>query len=87
MKPVNKYQEAIQNIPLEIQKESALSFSVSNKIFDLIQAKGWTQKEFARMMGKTEAEVSVWLSGQHNFTLRTVARISAIFNTDILAVV
>jgi transcriptional regulator with XRE-family HTH domain len=45
-----------------------------------------TQKEFAKLMKKSEAEVSVWLSGQHNFTLRTIAKISAALNTDILSV-
>ncbi|MBR1468552.1 MAG: helix-turn-helix transcriptional regulator [Prevotella sp.] len=45
-----------------------------------------TQKEFARRMGKTESEVSVWLSGQHNFTLRTLARISAVLGEDVVSV-
>ncbi len=86
MKARNIYQEAVRNIPLEIRKETALSFSVADKIHLLIKAAGMTQKEFARKMGKSESEVSVWLSGQHNFTLRTLARISAVLGKDIVAV-
>lgn len=82
----NIYQQAVQGIPLDIQKETALTFSVSNRIYDLLQQRGMTQKEFAKLMKKSEAEVSVWLSGQHNFTLRTIAKISAALNTDILSV-
>ena len=82
----NIYQQAVQGIPLDIQKETALTFSVSNRIYDLLQQRGMTQKEFAKMMKKSEAEVSVWLSGQHNFTLRTIAKISTALNTDILSV-
>ena len=82
----NIYQQAVQGIPLDIQKETALTFSVSNRIYDLLQQRGMTQKEFAKLMKKSEAEVSAWLSGQHNFTLRTIAKISAALNTDILSV-
>ena len=86
MKTLNIYQGLVKNIPLEIKKETALSFSVSDKTYHLIKEKGMTKKEFARKMGKTEAEVSVWLSGQHNFTLRTLAKISAVLNADIVKV-
>ncbi len=84
MKQTNAYLEAIKNIPLEIQKETSFSFAVSNKIHKLLTDKGMTQKELAKKMGKTEAEVSVWLSGQHNFTLRTLARISVVLGEDLI---
>ena len=45
-----------------------------------------TQKEFARKMGKTEAEVSRWVGGTHNFTLRTIAKISDVLGEQILTV-
>lgn len=84
MKQTNAYTEAVKNIPLEIKKEAQFSFAVSDKIHSIITRKGMTQKELARKMHKTEAEVSVWLSGQHNFTLRTLAKISAFLGEDII---
>jgi transcriptional regulator with XRE-family HTH domain len=45
-----------------------------------------TQKDLAKKMGKTEAEVSVWLSGQHNFTLKTLAKISVALEEDLIKV-
>ena len=86
MNPTNAYLEAVKNIPLEIQKETSYSFSVSDKIHQLLTEKGMTQKELARKMGKTEAEVSVWLSGQHNFTLRTLAKISVVLGKDLIEI-
>ena len=83
MKPTNAYLEAIKNIPLEIQKETSFSFAVADKIHQLLAKKRMTQKQLAKSMGKTEAEVSVWLSGQHNFTLRTLARISVVLGEDL----
>ena len=45
-----------------------------------------SQKEFARLMGKTETEVSRWLSGTHNLTIATICKISAALNEDIIRV-
>lgn len=84
MKSTNAYLEAVKDIPLEIQKETSFSFAVSDKIHRLLTEKRMTQKELAKKMGKTEAEVSVWLTGQHNFTLRTLAKISVVLGEDLI---
>ena len=42
--------------------------------------KGLTKKEFADSIGKRPSEVTKWLSGQHNFTIRTLAMLSAYFD-------
>ena len=84
MKPTNAYLNAIKSIPPDIQKQTSYSFAISDRIHELLTKKGMTQKELAKGMGKTEAEVSVWLSGQHNFTLKTLAKISVFLGEDIL---
>lgn len=63
----NLFLEEVKNIPVDIQKQTFFSFAVSDKIYKLLTEKGMTQKDLAKKMGKTEAEVSVWLSGQHNY--------------------
>ena len=45
-----------------------------------------TQKEFARKVEKTEPEVSRWLGGTHNFTLRTLAKISSVLGEDLIRI-
>ncbi|MGN0236040.1 MAG: helix-turn-helix domain-containing protein [Paludibacteraceae bacterium] len=63
-----------------------LSADVANCIFSILEERGMSQKDFARLMNKTEAEISRWLSGTHNFTLSTIAAISIALKTDILSV-
>ena len=46
---------------MKLQME--LSVAISNRIYDILDAKGMSQKEFAQLMGKTETEASRWLSG------------------------
>ena len=37
-------------------------------------------------MGKKNAEISKWLSGEHNFTIATIAKIECILGEDIISV-
>ena len=40
---------------------------IATKISIAIKNKGLSQKQFAAQMGKTESEISDWLSGERNF--------------------
>lgn len=70
----------------EMRIQMELSVSIANRIYDILEERGLTQKEFARMLGKTETEVSRWLSGTHNLTLATIAKITAILGEEIISV-
>ncbi|MBR5394904.1 MAG: helix-turn-helix transcriptional regulator [Bacteroidaceae bacterium] len=63
-----------------------LSVTIANRIYSILEAKGMSQKEFARLMGKTETEVSRWLSGTHNLTMAMICKISAALGEDIIRV-
>ena len=78
--------EALANIPKDVNIKVDLSMRISDKIAAALNAQGLTQKDFAKMMGKNEAEVSRWLSGMHNFTLATIAKISAALEVSIIEV-
>ena len=80
------FREAVANVPEEVRLETDWSFAISDKIADALEKKGMTQKMFAKQIGKTETEVSRWLSGTHNFTLRTIAKISSVLGTNIITV-
>jgi len=43
------------------------------RIHELLEQKGWSQKDLANRLGKSPSEISKWLSGDHNFTLRSLA--------------
>lgn len=71
----------------ETKMQMELSVAIANRIYDILEEKGMTQKDFARLMGKTETEVSRWLSGTHNMTLATLCKISIALGENILSVV
>lgn len=73
---INKYREMVRQVPPDIKEEINLSFAISNKIDALMQERGLTKKQFADQIGKRPSEITRWLSGQHNFTVFTLAMLS-----------
>jgi len=47
------------------------------RINHLMQAKGYTQKQLAEKMNKKPSEINKWLKGNHNLTLKTLAKLEA----------
>lgn len=70
----------------EMKLRMEMSVSIANRIYDLLEEKHLSQKDFARLMGKTETEVSRWLSGTHNLTMSTLCKISVALGEDIVEV-
>lgn len=68
---------------------SALAFVAKNlaivdQIFDLMEERGWTQKNLASKLGKAESEVSKILSGMQNITLQTLVNLEVVLGEDII---
>lgn len=82
----NKYREMIKQVPPEIKEEIDLSFAISNKIDTLMRERGLSKKQFADELGKRPSEITRWLSGQHNFTVSTLAMLSSFFGKSIISV-
>lgn len=79
-------QDYVNDIPADVKKEVDWSFAIADKIEATLQEKRISHKELAKRMGKTEAEVSRWVCGTHNFTLRTIAKISTAIGVDLIGV-
>jgi len=47
------------------------------RINQLMQSKGYTQKLLAEKMNKKPSEINKWLKGNHNLTLKTLAKLEA----------
>lgn len=45
-----------------------------------------TQKDLATKLGKSEAEISKWMRGTHNFTISTIKKIEVALDCEILSV-
>ncbi len=82
----NKYMDMVRQVPDEIKEEINLTFAISNKIDELMRERGLSKKQFADQIGRRPSEITRWLSGQHNFTVSTLAMLSAFFGKSIISV-
>ena len=49
-----------------------------------MKEKNLSQKDLAHLLNKRESEISKWLTGRHNFTTQTIARIQAALHCDLI---
>lgn len=80
------FRECLDAIPEERKAEFDLSFAIADRIDELLKRNGMTQRELAQRLGKRESEVSKWLTGRHNFTTNTIARISLALGAPVIKV-
>lgn len=78
--------ELLGDITPEERTEARLSFQISNRIDALMKEEGLSKKQFADAIGKRPSEITEWLSGEHNFTINTIAKLSAFFKKPIISI-
>jgi transcriptional regulator with XRE-family HTH domain len=78
----------VQRLRERIKPENRIfvkkNLHISEQVYALLDQKGWSQKVFAQKLGKNESEVSKWLSGLHNITLQSIAKMEAVLEADII---
>ena len=79
-------QEIFNEIPVEKREKTRLSFAISNRLAALMQERGLNKKQLAEALGKRPNEITRWLSGEHNFTISTLAMLSTFFGKSIINV-
>ncbi len=80
------FDECLASVANDVKMELDMSFALADKIDMILREKNISQEQLAEKMGKTEAEVSRWLGGTHNFTLRTIAKISDSLGVKLLTI-
>ena len=81
-----RYRSMVASVPAEIRAEVELSFQISDRIYALMNERGLSKKQFADALGRRPSEITKWLSGEHNFTISTLAMLSTFFGQPIITV-
>lgn len=79
-------QRILDNTPKDVEIFVDLYADIVVRINQLLLEKGISKKNLAESMGKNPSEISKWLSGEHNFTLRSIAKLSAELGEPLLEV-
>jgi len=68
----------------EIEQSVDLSFDITDKIHAILERQGKTHQDLAKLLDKNESEISVWLAGLYNFTLKDIAEIQMVLGEELI---
>ena len=79
-------QEVIDETPEDVKIYMRWYADLVQKVNACIKERGITQKEFALALGKKPSELNRWLNGEHNFTLKSLAKLQAELKIDLIEI-
>lgn len=84
MKPKNTISNFNKRTEPDIHRFVEINLNIVEEIYAIMERKNITQKELAQKLGKKESEISKWLTGMHNLTLRSIARLEVALGEDLI---
>jgi len=73
-----------EEVPADVQRFADINVDIAVQVGEYLKEKGWTQKDLADALGKSEAEISKWLSGMHNLTLKSITKMEVALGKEII---
>ncbi len=68
----------------EIEKFVAKNMAIIEKVRLALELKGWSKGQLAEAMDKRPSEVSKWLSGTHNLTMKSIIKMEIALGIDLM---
>jgi len=81
------FEKALNDVPNYIDLFARNSINIIDEIHLALEFKGWTQKELAKSLNKSESEISKWLSGGHNLTLKTISKLEDVLDAKLITTI
>ncbi len=78
------YKKIMNQIPKEIKQKVDFNLEIANEIYYALEEKGLKPVDLAKKLNKSESEISRWLTGTHNLTIKTILKIADVLDTKIL---
>lgn len=75
-----------EETPAHVKEFVGLWGEIITRIHDIMAEKGYTQKSLAEALDKSPSEVNKWLKGDHNLTLRSIAKMQSELGEKIIVV-
>lgn len=79
-------QKILDKTPKDLEIFVRLHADIAVRVHQILEKKGLTQAQLAERLEKQPSEISKWLSGEHNLTLRSLAKLEAELGEPIVLV-
>ncbi len=83
---MDAFDEILARTPDSVKQEVSKNVAIAVRIIQVLRSQGKTRRDLARLLGKSESEITRWLSGFHNLELKTIYKIEKALGVDIIMV-
>jgi len=80
------FRQTLDEIPAETHIFIQKYTDILDRVQAILDSKGMKRRDLALALGKSKSEISKWLAGEHNFTLKSLAKLEAVLGEEILVV-
>ena len=84
---MDAFDRILNRTPEATKRNIDKNLAIANRIIEILRGQGKTQRDLARALGKSESEISKWLTGLHNLELRTIYKIEMALGEDVITVI
>jgi len=68
----------------EVARLVEKNLALTEKINSILKERGIQKGQFAEMLGKRPSEISKWLSGTHNLTMKSITKMEFVLGVDLI---
>lgn len=68
----------------EIDQFIEKNLDITEKVRVALEQKGWKAQDLAKALDKKPSEISKWLSGMHNLTLKSIIKMEVALGIDLI---
>lgn len=76
-----------QNGSQEVAKLVERNLAIANRVLTILEERSVNKSGFAEMLGKKPSEITKWLSGSHNLTMKSIVKMEIALGVDLINVV
>lgn len=67
----------------EIDRFVEKNLAITEKVRNAMILKGWNKSDLAKALDKSPSEVTKWLSGMHNLTLKSIVKMERVLGVEL----
>jgi len=76
--------EFLASTPKDLEYFVDHTMGIAYQVSNLLKSKNMTKDDLSKILGKDKSEISKWLSGNHNLTLKTISKLEAALGKQLI---
>jgi transcriptional regulator with XRE-family HTH domain len=84
---MDAFERILSRASNETKRQVDKNLAIANRISEILASKDISQREFAKKLNKSESEISKWLTGFHNFEVKTIYKIESVLGEEVIMII